>query len=115
MPFAVPIGQSAGGAGYWDYPLPSEGSALSPFTNEQEARLRETVRGECRAAHQAQENPAPHTQRTERSGLMTSDETTRLECLKLALDREDIDAAATVDRARAYAEFVLDKKSERDA
>lgn len=36
-------------------PLPSEGSALSPFTGEQETRLREIVSEECRAAYPAQE------------------------------------------------------------
>lgn len=70
MPFAVPIGQSAGGAGYRDYPLPSEGSALSPLTDGQEPRLRKIVRGECRAANQAQEAPAPQSHTTEGIGMM---------------------------------------------
>lgn len=69
MPFGVPIGQSAGGTGYLDYCRPSEGSALSPFTDEQETRLREMVREECRAACQAREASAPHCHKTETNGM----------------------------------------------
>lgn len=46
---------------------------------------------------------------------MSLEEIVRLECLKIAIGEDVIDTSSPVDRARAYAEFVLDQKSERDA
>lgn len=50
-------------------PLPSEGSALSPFTVEQQSWLSEFVSEECRAACQAREASTRHSQKTERNGM----------------------------------------------
>jgi hypothetical protein len=46
--------------------------------------------------------------------MMSNEEIVRIECLKLAVGEDAIDAAAVVDRARAYAEFVLGKQDGRD-
>ncbi len=50
--------------------LLSEGSALSPVTDEQQNWLRGIVREECRAAYPVQEPPALQFHRTEEIGMM---------------------------------------------